>query len=38
MSLIILLILSEDETFNKRIHEIVRILKYCMEIYEILNN
>lgn len=26
MSLIILLILSEDETFNKRIHEIVSII------------
>lgn len=32
MSLIILLILSEDETFNKRIHEIVSVLR-CVSLY-----
>lgn len=38
MSLIILLILSEDETFNKRIHEIVSISKNYAIVHEIINN
>lgn len=39
MSLIILLILSEDETFNKRIHEIVSIvILYVIVMINIMIN